>query len=384
MSTVENKTSRNIYILGFVSLFTDISTQMIYPLMPEFLVSLGASTTIIGVIEGIAESTASILRTIFGNLSDKLKKRKLFIFLGYGLSTLSKPFLFFANSWTTVLVVKFFDRTGKAMRAPSRDALISSSANHKMKGSAFGIHRAMDRTGALLGPLLALVILHFSSNNLRLVFILSVIPGIISVLFIKFAKEAQIESAIDSSRIKSIKSKPFIMFLTAITVFTLGNSSNVFLILKAREAGLPLLLIPFIWAVYNLFCSVTAPMLGSLSDKVGRRPIIIISFLYYALIYFLFGISASLIMVWILFCGYGVYYGLSEGIFRAYIADLIEPSARATAYGMFNTAIGLALFPASLIMGTMWHTFGSKYAFLLCSIFSLLGFLIFLFSSQKD
>ncbi len=365
-----------------VSLFTDLSSQMIYPLIPEFLVSIGTKKAIIGAIEGIAESTASLLKPVFGRLSDKLKNRKLFIYLGYGLSAVSKPFLFFANSWAAVLTVKFFERIGKASRTPARDALISTSVDASKKGRAFGFHRAMDRIGAIGGPLLAMLILFFFKGNVRLVFLLSVIPAVIALFFIRFVKEAPLEKkAGQSIRSKSsLRSTPFILFLTASIVFSLGNSSNAFLILKARETGLSIFLIPIIWIVYNIFCSLSSPIFGSLSDKIGRKPVIITSFIYYSIIYYLFSISNSLWSVWVLFGAYGIYYGLSEGVFRAYIADLVDPGQRATAYGLFNTGIGLALFPASLIMGTLWDLFGSRWAFTVSAIFSLLGFLIFLIS----
>jgi len=373
---------KNIVLLGMVSLFTDLSTQMIYPLIPEFLVSLGARKALIGIIEGIAESTASLFRPVFGRLSDKLRKRKLFIYLGYCLSTVSKPFLFFANTWPAVLVIKFFERMGKASRTPARDALISTSVSALKKGKAFGFHRAMDRIGAIGGPLIAMLILFFSNNNVRLVFLLSVVPAAIAIFFIKFVRETSSGKNVstDTAKKSHLRSAPFILFLTSIIIFNLGNSSNAFLILKAREEGLAIFLIPVIWIVYNIFCSLSSPLFGTLSDRIGRKPIITVSFIYYSIIYFLFAISDSLWSVWILFAAYGIYYGLSDGIFRAYIADLVSCDQRATAYGLFNTGIGLALLPASIIMGTVWDIYGSMWAFIISSLFSLLGFLIFLTS----
>jgi len=377
---MDKKSSKNVFYLGLVSLFTDLSSQMVYPLIPEFLVQLGANKSLIGLIEGIAESTSSLFRTVFGRLSDKFKKRKFFIYLGYGLSAISRPFLFFANSWITVLVIKFSDRTGKAMRTPARDALISTSVSSKDKGKSFGFHRAMDRIGAIGGPLLAIVLLSVYDNNLRLVFLLSVVPALIALIFIIFAREVKTSES-DSIREKNtsfIKNSPFIIFLVANMVFTLGNSSNAFLILKAREVGISISMIPVLWVLYNIFCTISSPVLGSLSDKLGRQPIIIISFIYYSLLYILFGISDKSLSIWILFGAYGIYYGLSEGIYRAYIADLIVENKRATAYGLFNTGTGLALFPASIIMGMVWDTLGSKWAFFISAAFSILGFLIFI------
>jgi MFS family permease len=373
MWTVKNN-SKNILYLGLVSLFTDLSSQMIYPLVPEFLVSIGANKSIIGIIEGIAESTAALFRSVFGKWSDSVRKRKVFIFMGYGLSAVSRPFLYLAQHWTMVLGVKFSDRMGKAMRTPARDALLSTSVSSTRRGRAFGIHRAMDRIGAVGGPLLAL---------LRLVFLISVIPAILALLFIFFAKESSVTTGagVDKLRQPTIKNRPFMIFLIAITIFTLGNSSNAFLILKARETGLAVYLIPLIWMVYNIFCSISSPIFGSLSDRLGRKPIILISFLYYSLIYTLFAISKDLAIVWILFAAYGLYYGLSEGVFRAHIADIVDENRRATAYGIFNTAIGLALLPASLMMGTIWDIYGSQWAFLTSAFFSFCGFLILMIFS---
>jgi len=379
----DEKPKRNVLFLGLVSLFTDLSSQMIYPLVPEFLVSIGAKKAIIGVIEGIAESTASVFRPLFGRLSDKLKKRKLFIFIGYGLSAISKPFLYIAQAWTAVLAVRFSDRVGKAIRTPARDAFISTSVHASEKGKAFGFHRAMDRIGAIGGPLFAMLVLSLFNNNVRYVFLLSVVPAVLALFFIFFAREtAAVGAPVAASRQRegSLRSLPFIIFLISNIVFALGNSSNAFLILKAREAGLAIALIPVIWIVYNIFCTISSPIFGSLSDRLGRKPIIIVSFLYYSIVYFLFAFAESLWLIWLLFGAYGIYYGLSEGIFRAYIADLVDPQNRATAYGLFNTGIGLALFPASLIMGAIWDAFGSKWAFLTSAGFSLLGFLILLTS----
>ena len=379
---MNNKPKKNIFILGIVSLFTDLSSQMIYPLIPEFLVSIGTTKAVIGIIEGIAEATASLLRTVFGKFSDKIKRRKPFIFFGYGFSAISKPFLYFANVWLTVLAVRFADRVGKAARTPARDALISTSVEASKMGKAFGFHRAMDRIGAIGGPLIAMLILALSNNNVRLVFLLSVVPGVLALFFIRYAKETAFENKKSESDKKKgdLRNTSFIIFLISIIIFQLGNSSNVFLILKARETGLAVTLIPVIWIVYNIACTIASPIFGSLSDKIGRKPVIIMSFVYYAVIYSFFGFANRVWMIWFLFGAYGIYYGLSEGIFKAYIADLVEPKNRATAYGIFNTGIGLALFPASLIMGSIWDSFGSKWAFIVAAGLSLFGFLIFLIS----
>jgi MFS family permease len=376
------KLSRNVYALGFVSMFNDMASKMIYPLIPEFLVSIGATHTLVGVVEGIAEATASVFRSVSGRISDKIRKRKLFIYLGYGLSTVVKPLLYLANSWTTVLGVRFSDRLGKAIRTPPRDALLSTSVDKTVKGKAFGVHRAMDRFGSVAGPLLALLVLTLTDNNIRLLFLFALVPGVISVFFINFAKETK-GSAIkkqEGQKSTGLRDASFITFLISIIVFTLGNSSNAFLILKAREAGLTVGLIPVIWIVYNASCMIASPIFGSLSDRIGRIPVIVMSFIYYAIVYLLFGFATKTWMVWALFAAYGIHYGLSEGVFKAYVADLVEPENRGTAYGLFTTGIGVALLPASIIMGTVWDAFGSKWAFIVAAGLSTLGFLIFMTS----
>lgn len=379
--------NRNVIWLGLVSLFTDLSSQMIYPLVPAFLETMGVSKTVIGLVEGIAEATASLFKTVSGWLSDRYGKRKWFVFVGYGLSAISKPFLFFATVWGHVMGVRFTDRMGKAIRNPARDALISSSVDKKKRGKAFGFHRAMDRLGAVGGPLLALLILKYSDENLRLVFLLAGIPAVIALVFIPFTREAKQALPSGKDLAKNVKqrltSRAFVVFLIANIVFTLGNSSNAFLILKATETGISLMWLPVLWVAYNLVATVSAPIFGSLSDKIGRKPVIVTSFIFYAALYVLFAFADVNWEIWMLFAGYGVYYGLSKGVFKAYIADLVPAEQRGTAYGVFNTGIGLALLPASLMMGFVWDLFGSQWAFLVSAGFSLVGFLIYVVGVRK-
>ncbi len=388
METVQkHKLGRNVLSLGMVSLFTDLSSQMVYPLIPSFLSALGASPAILGIIEGIAEATASLLRTLFGRLSDKLGKRKIFILLGYALSAISRPFFYVASNWITVMLIRFSDRVGKAARTPARDALISTSVHPSIKGKAFGFHRAMDRIGAIGGPLLAMLTLYLlhdkipKFNALRITFLISVIPGFIALIFIKFAHETKFIKVITKKKQKTaMLETPFIIFLVANAFFALGNSSNAFLILKAQEVKIATFLIPILWVVYNIFCTISSPILGSLSDKIGRKPVIATSFIYYSTVYILFGIANRAWMIWALFAAYGIFYGLSEGIFRAYIADIVEEENRATAYGILNTVIGIFLLPASVLMGLIWTKFGSKNAFIVAASMGIVGFVIFLIS----
>jgi MFS family permease len=380
------KLPKNIYMMGLVSLFTDLSSQMIYPLIPEFLTRIGASKSLIGLIEGVADGTAALVRIVGGRLSDKFKKRRLFVFIGYGLSTIAKPFLFFAHHWGVVFTVRFLDRAGKGVRVPARDALVSDSVEPSRKGYAFGFHRGMDRLGGAGGPLLAMLVLSQTHDNLRMVFLLSVVPAAIAVMLIGKVREVAPVSQVigEFRREQKAISRSFALFVLSVVIFTLGNSSNAFLILKAREVGLSAAGIPLIWLTYNVVCSLSSPLFGHFSDWIGRKPVIFISFLVYGAIYAGFGltsrlpVSRQLLAVWILFACYGLYYGLSEGVFRAYIADLAECEKRATAFGLFNTAVGVTLIPASIIFGALWDKFSSSVAFLAAAALALVAGAVFL------
>jgi MFS family permease len=373
---------RNIWLLGWVSLFTDISSQMIYPLLPNFLLNLGVNKQTIGLIEGVAESSASLLKAFFGSWSDKLKNRKWFILVGYALSTISRPILYIAMTWGAVFGVKMLDRAGKAIRTPARDALIADSSPDNKKGRGFGIHRAMDRIGSLVGPLLAILILSMTMGDVRTVFWYAIIPASVALLIIPFVKEIKSrQSENQSLENQKINNQAFWWFVIASVIFTLGNSSNAFLLLKAQEAGVEWFMMPFLWALYNLFCAISSPILGHLSDKIGRKPVLAFSFLYYALIYVGFAWIDFTSGMWALFALYGIHYGLSEGVSKAYVADLVEPDKRARAYGILDSAIGIALLPASLLMGFVWDKVDSSTAFLVSAGFSILGFILFTLTS---
>ena len=364
----KNKLDRNIFVLGAVSLFTDISSEMICPLLPVFLSSvLGVSTAFIGLLEGIAESTAAILKVFSGWFSDKLRKRKSIIVLGYSLSTIGKPFLYLAAAGWHVLLVRFIDRFGKGIRTPPRDALIADSSHVTRRGRDFGIQRAMDNAGAFLGPLAAFIALPLFNNNPRPVFLLAFVPGFIAVLILLFFLTEKPSVAPDLKTVKfstSLLSRDFKVFVAIIAVFTLGNSSNAFLILRARDLGLKVALIPILWLVYNFVGAVTSAPLGILSDKIGRKKTLILGFLFYSAVYWGFAFADRQILLWPLMGLYGVYYGLSEGVLNAYVADLTEDrTILATSYGIYNTVVGIFIFPASFIMGILWQTFNPTVAF---------------------
>lgn len=376
---------KNVFNLGLVSFFTDMSSEMIYPIIPVFLSSvLGVNKSIIGLIEGIAEGMGSILRVVSGWVSDKIKKRKEIVVFGYLLSTFTKPFLALANSGFMVLVVRIFDRTGKALRNPPRDAIIASSIEKSERGKTFGLQRAMDDAGAVVGPLICFGLLYLFNSNYRLIFLLSFIPAaiavIILVLFVK-EKKAMVTSE-QKLTIKDHFGKEFLVFSFITVVFNLGNSSNAFLFLRAQNFGMSVMLLPVAWMVYNGVSSLCAVPAGMLSDKIGRRNALIIGFLVYSLVYFGFAFWKSTIAIWVLMAVYGVYFGFSEGIGRAYVADLIaDKSKLATAYGIYHMAVGVSLFFASLIFGMLWQFVSPEVAFLTGGILALIssaGLLIFL------
>ncbi len=365
----KKKLDKNVKALGLVSLFTDMSSQMIYPLLPIFLTSvLGVGVAFIGLLEGIAESTASILKVFSGWYSDRLKKRKPIIFAGYSLSTIGKPFLYLATAGWHVLLVRFVDRVGKGIRTSPRDALIAGSCSADDRGRAFGVQRAMDRTGAFIGPLIAFAILPLLNGNLRMLFLLAFLPALVAVLVVIFlVKDKPLPQDPPEQKPAASgrgTSRDFKVFVVVLAVFTLGNSSNAFLILRARDLGVEVALIPILWLMYNFVCSISAIPFGHLSDKIGRKKTTLLGFGVYSLVYLGFAFSRTQGLIWLFMAIYGVYYGLSEGVLRAYVADLVEDeSVMATAYGIYHTVTGLCMLPASLIMGILWQQFNPTIAF---------------------
>ena len=359
----------NIIALGAVSFLTDASSEMIYPILPLFLtVTLGAGPALIGIIEGIAESTASLLKFFSGYFSDRVRKRRPIILSGYSLSTLARPLIALAGAWWQVLVIRFSDRVGKGIRSSPRDALIADSVDAANYGKAYGFHRSMDHAGAVAGPILATLILAFVTSDYRSLFLLAAIPGILSLLVILFfVKETRIDRKTPSQSLTfSLKNfdSGFKMLLASVIVFTLGNSSDAFLLLRAKEAGVPAHLIPAIWAVLHIVKTLSSTPGGAMSDRVGRKRIIIIGWLVYGLVYLGFAYASSHLHIWILFIIYGIYFGMTEGVEKAFVADLVPQHLRGTAFGLYNFAIGISALPASLLFGVIWQKAGMEYAFM--------------------
>jgi len=396
-------------MLGFVSLFTDIATEMIYPLIPVYVSALGAGAIILGVIEGLAETTAAMLKLISGIISDKLNKRKFLVFIGYSISTIARPFTGLVSAAWQIVPVRITDRIGKGIRTAPRDALIASSVEPSIRGKAYGFHRAMNHAGAVVGPLLAILALlllvlglnmKYPLHVLRWIFILSIIPGCLSILTIIFFVKETVPQPQTSKRFTfSLKDfdRNFINYLFILILFTLGNSSDVFLLFRVeeslRKSGaminlvnrigpvhemllifgsaenqsqlINLLFLPLIWSFFHIIKVIFSTPLSALSDRIGRRRTISIGWAIYAFVYISFALivflpsSVQIIATFVLFAVYALYYAFSEGAEKAFVADIVKEEKRGSAFGMYNFAIGLGVLPASLIFGFLYSYFNS-------------------------
>lgn len=357
--------------LGLVSLFADISSEMLYPITPIFLTTvLGASVSSLGIVEGVAEATASLLKTSAGRWSDRLGRRKPFITFGYLLTALAKPLIGFAGSWPQVLLARSLDRAGKGLRGGPRDALIADAVAEHLRGAAFGWHRAMDTLGAALGPLLAVIYLKYYAEDLRGIFFWALIPGLIAVLITLTVREKRSPPrALPAAKSKwswawSDLSPAFRRYLVTWTVFSLTNSSDVFLLLKTKDSGLSLVTTIFIYCFYNLVYAFASPYLGGLSDRVGRKPLLLSGFLIFALVYAGFAWAVEPWHFWFLFGVYGIYMAATDGVGKAFAVDLIQSDKKATGVGMLGTVTGLATLFASVTAGFLWDHFGASTTFI--------------------
>jgi MFS family permease len=361
---------RNVWAVGLTSFFMDISSEMVINILPLFLANvLGVQTSIIGLIEGLAEATASILKLFSGWLSDRLGGRKWLAVIGYGLSAFSKPFFYFASTWEMVAAVRWIDRVGKGIRTAPRDALVADSVTKETRGLAFGFHRAMDTAGAMTGIIIAALVvwlaqkntLDLSESTYQTVVLISLLPAFLAVLsLVVGARDVPVKGQRAAPKF-SLRGmgKPYIAFLVIVSIFTLGNSSDAFLVLRAQNLGVSVTGILIMVAMFNLiYASVSTPA-GSLSDRIGRRRLIIGGWLVYAAIYLGFAFAQVAWQVWLLYVVYGFYYGMAYGTANALVADLTPENLRGTAYGTYNATIGLLAFPASLIAGILWQGVGN-------------------------
>lgn len=397
---------RNVFAISLVSLLNDVSSEIIYPLLPFFLnTTLGVSPKVLGSIEGAAESVSSLLKLFAGHFSDRFGKRKIFVVSGYVLSSFARPLLAFATSWHQVLAIRLSDRVGKGVRTAPRDAMIADTVTVKERGLAFGFHRAMDHTGAVVGPLIGyLLVLLFAADRNALtgtdftrIFLLASIPALAAVLVVSFfVRESHkpkraADSAPDAALDKGTNTIAapirfslrgfdgnFKRFLIIVALFTLSNSSDFFLLLRARDAGVSVLSIPLLWAALHGSKVLSSIFGGDLSDRLGRKRLIVSGWILYAAVYGGFAFVSNPVSAWILFLIYGIYFGLAEGAEKALVADLVKPEQRGTAYGLYNLAFGITVFPASLLMGALWDWRGPQTAFLVSAIIGATAALLML------
>jgi MFS family permease len=360
---------RNVWAVSLTSFFMDVSTEMVINLLPLFLSNvLGVRMSIIGLIEGVAEATASLLKLFSGWLSDRLRARKWLAVAGYGLSALVKPFFYFAGSWGAVAAVRWVDRLGKGIRTAPRDALVADSTPEAQRGLAFGFQRAADTAGAMLGLAIALLVIWLAQKNqvslsagtFRTLVLLSLPPAALAVLALALGtRDVPVagQRAAPKFALRSL-GRPFVRFLLVVGLFDLGNSSDAFLVLRAQERGLSVTGILATLVVFNLVYTLVSTPAGSLSDRLGRRRLIIGGWLVYALIYLGFGLAQAAWQIVGLYSLYGLYYGLAFGTTKAMVADLVPAELRGTAYGTYNAMIGILDFPASLIAGLLWQGAG--------------------------
>lgn len=391
---------RNVLGLSAVSFFTDASTEMIYPLLPMFLASvLGANASFIGAIEGAAESTASLLKVVTGWWSDKLSRRKPLVVAGYGLASFIRPFMALAQTATQVLALRVTDRIGKGIRSAPRDALLADSAHPEARGRAFGFHAAADNAGAVLGPLMAFFFLRLQGvgsldgtrslighdeQAIRNVFWLASIPAIVAVMILVIVVRdvphmVEKDAAASDGKLGTGLTRRFWVYLGVILLFTLGNSTDAFLLLRANQLGVPVALAPILWALLNFVKSATGTYGGQLSDRIGRKPLIVGGWLLYSAVYFAFGWATAAWHAWALFAVYGIFYGMTEGTEKALVTDIVPRTRRGSAFGWYNLAIGLGALPASLIFGAIWDRAGAPSAFVFGATLALLAALLMAF-----
>jgi MFS family permease len=412
---------RNVFIISLVSFLNDASSEIIYPLLPVFLsVTLGASPAVIGLIEGGAESVSSFLKLFAGYFSDRSGRRKAPVVFGYALASIVRPLLGFATSWPQVFAVRFADRVGKGIRSAPRDAMIADSASPNERGLAFGFHRAMDHLGAVVGPLLGFALVAFIAadrnavmpGEYRLIFLAASVPALAAVLVAAFAiretrkdrEDGQASRKAERQRADALRAERsgvapadaatltagsapagfslrdfdgnFKRFLVILALFTLSNSSDAFLLLRAHEVGIASSNLPLLWAALHGIKVLSSLVGGDLSDRLGRKTLIVAGWLFYAVVYLCFAFVSTVAGAWTLVLIYGIYFGLVEGAEKALVADLVPADKRGTAYGLYNLAFSITVWPASLLMGALWNWHGASVAFITSACIGTLAALL--------
>ena len=354
---------------------------MVYSVMPMFLLSIGASKTSLSLIEGIAESTASLIKTLSGFWSDKIGKNKPFLLLGYGLSALIMPLYAFVVSPIQVLVLRFVERVGKGIRTAPRDSLIAGSVINGETGKSFGLQKAMDNSGAILGPLIAFALLAFFPGNYKFIFLLSGIPAVLGIFVIIFGiKEAKKNNStlLKKFRLKDFSPK-FYLFLAIVFIFTLGNSTDALLLVKANEVGVKVAFIPLVYLITSVVSVLLSIPIGVLSDKIGKERVLIVGYIIYAIVYFGFGATTSVMTIVSLFALYGLYSAATDGIQKAFVSDMVDSNKKGTGLGLYNALLGITLLPASLIAGLLYDKVNSSVPFYFGAATALLSAILMFF-----
>ncbi|MCL2076878.1 MAG: MFS transporter [Oscillospiraceae bacterium] len=382
----------NVFFIGLVSFFTDVSTEMIYPVIPLYLTSVfGASPALIGIIEGIAESLASLLRVFSGYITDKFKKKKALAFSGYSTGIFYKIILIFASSWTGVLLGRIVDRLGKGIRTSPRDVLVSESADKKEMGRAFGMHKALDMAGVALGVAFTYYLLKNAGGgefNYRRLFLVSIIPGLFGLGMFLFIKENKPTTPLKKDK-KAQKDEPLWhsikkidgrlkLYLLVVFLFTLGNSSNAFLLLKAKDVGFDDVSVILLYFIYSITASIFSMPMGRLSDKIGRKSLLVAGHFVFVAVYLGFALAFSKTFIYGLFMLYGVYTAMITGVERAFVAEISPREIKGTMLGLHSTLSGIALLPASIIAGFLWNAFGSAMPFIFGAIMSFVAAVLLL------
>ena len=399
LSASSSRLPRAVWLLGWVSFFTDTATEMVYPLLPMFLTRvLGAGAMSLGVIEGSAEAANSVLKVISGRVADATGRPKRLVLAGYGISSAVRPFIALATSWGHVLGLRFADRLGKGIRGAPRDAMLAEFAPAGERGRVYGFHRAMDHAGAVLGPLLASVFLYFYPDQFRTLFALTIIPGVLVVVILLAVPDIPRRGASDAAphrstaaaaerpRSSPMRRRPFAKAIFVIGVFGLGNASDAFLLLRLSDVGISTFWIPLLWSGLHVVKVVASMAGGRLSDRFGRRRLIAAGWLFYAAVYGAFALVDQVPALILVFLAYGIYFGLTEGVEKAWVADLSERKQRGTAFGYYNAVIGISALLASICFGLIWTTIAPEAAFLTGALLAIAATLLlyFGFSHEED